>query len=576
MQAQILIDLPNPTDYQQIPAPSDYDDLEILGLGTAALNDYAPGFFGNVIIRGAQLILKAGGGLPNSFQVFIENGGTLFLDNRDAAHSDRLNDWGFISLDAGTLAFDPGDFGFLTEKIGYLFLNSGANQIDLYLGSAAGGLLLAESLNNFLGTLNLRYLSPSGGAVPANVHFAVKDKGLLDFDAVGGILSRATVTHSNGTEVDWAEVWDAGNSVNFNPLQNYQTGPPADWEAQHNVLIDGGTATLVSDSGAAQVNSLKLANSGTLTLGGAGLQLDLLSGGLLSTGTNDQILGKGSIIGGEQWSPLYIHVHGSNLTVGGSITLGYDSSTPIIKTGAGTLRFTADARTVGSILNVYQGTVTLGKYNTFQEINIGDGVGTDILELPANYTNPIREPPEGWPLQVVLYGTPYPSNPNSGEFDSAILRFGGGTIQNFSSLTVVNRGTLDFVGGTVDAPNMLFLEGLFVGTVPFGGGGEVELIETDDRLFIRNWIDKQDFLLVRRSLDNIAMIDSAFLARINFEGYGDAHWVYWSDEYWEIKPMTADPEPATTGAILGVAGLGLVIWRRRRQTTKSKSRLTSG
>jgi len=279
-----------------------------------------------------------------------------------------------------------------------------------------------------------------------------------------------------------------------------------------------------------------------------------------STGSNNRIYGTGTVQNNRPFTdsnePLYIHVHGGSLTVSGSITVT-SGWRPTIKTGEDTLRLNGDGVYMsGGELVINQGTVAFekGLGMDFYTVRIGDGTGTDVLELPANHLNPLE-----WEPDIILHGTPYGANPDSGEFDAAILRFGGGTEQHAYSLHVEGRGTLDFVGGTESAPNMLFLEEF-----------TLEDFETT-LLFIRHWEDKHDFLLVRHDATNIARIDADFLARINFEGYGDAQWVYWSDEYWEIKPMAAEPEPATTGAVLGAVGLGLVIWRRRRlQAAKSK------
>jgi len=482
----------------------------------------------------------------------VENGGTLFLDNSATAHSDRISDSAYIELYAGTIAFNPGDFGFLTQEVGEVWLSGGANQIDLYLGSAAGGQLLAEALWRWgSNTLNIRYIDPTGGAAPTNVHLALKDHESLDWESVGGILPWATITE--GAQVNWVE-WEASVSTDFNPLTNYHTGNPADWLDEHNVLVDGGMATLPAqeESESLHINSLKLANSGVLNLGDANNTLNLLSGGLLSTGANDQIQGIGNVSAfGEDHLhiPFYVHVHGSSLTVGGAVALSVGAGSAIVKTGDGTLRLNGDGVTMsGGELVINQGTVAFekGLGMNFYTVRIGDGTGTDVLELPANHLNPLEGEPD-----IILHGSPYGANPDSGEFDAAILRFGGGTEQHAYSLHVEGRGTLDFVGGTESAPNMLYLEEF-----------TLEDFETT-MLFIRNWEDQRDVLLVRHDATNIALIDAEFLSRINFEGYDTpAQWVYWSNEYWEIKPF---PEPSTYGAILGAVGFGLVIWRRRRR-----------
>jgi len=388
------------------------------------------------------------------------------------------------------------------------------------------------------------------------VHFAVKDQDDLDYASIGGILPWATITE--GAQVNWAE-WEAGVSTALNPLTNYHTGNPADWLGEHNVLIDSSTVTLpdLGEWGGLDINSLKLTNSGVLNLGDNYATLNLGSGGLLSTGPNDQIQGIGNVsVFGFDFTnkPLYVHVHGSSLTVGGGIGIFVGPRSSIVKTGAGTLRLNGDDVTMsGQSLVINQGTVAFeqGQGMVFERVVVGDGTGTDVLELPANHTNPIRHPSNRRLPDITLHGTPYSANPDSGEFDAAILRFGGGTEQHAYSLHVEGRGTLDFVGGTESAPNMLFLDKFTLAD-----------FETT-MLFIRHWEDQRDLLLVRHDAVNIAQIDAEFLSRINFEGYdAPAQWVYWSDQYWEIKPF---PEPTFYGAILGAVGLGLVIWQRRKR-----------
>jgi len=561
-RAQLLIELPNPGDDEELPAPSGgpTDTLEVLGLGSAALKVDSPDFFGEVIIRGAQLVLKADGQLANASGFKLENGGTLFLDNSDTAHADRIGNTAPIELYAGTIAFDPGDFGYLTQEVGEVFLNYGANQIDLHRGSAAGGQLLAETLLTSLdltATLNIRYID--NGAAPTNVHFALKDGSPIE-DPLG-ILPWATLTR--GSQVDWVE-WTEGVSTVFNPLTSYHTGTPADWHAQDNVLVDGSTASLINDDpfGFTQITSLKLANSSTLFLGGTGdwQVLEILSGGLLSTGSGgNQIYGVGAIgSGNDARDAFYIHVHGGKLSVSGEINLD-SGNRPMIKTGEGALRLNGEVYMSGGSLVINQGTVAFeqGFGMSFATVRIGDGTGTDVLVLPANHTDPLEYPSRIRMPRIFLHGTPYAPNLNSGEVDAAILRFGGGTVQNAALLDVEGRGTLDFVGGTESAPNMLILE-------------ELTLADFETTmLFIRSWVDRQDVLLVRRSQVNINRIDADFLARINFEGYdAPAQWVYWSDEYWEIKPF---PEPATYGAIFGVVGLGLWRWRKRKRATATSA-----
>jgi len=541
------------------------------------LEEDADDFFGEVIISGAQLTLKDGGRLANAKRFLVQNGGTLFLDNSAVAHDDRLGETAAVDLYAGTLAFDPGDFGAFTQELGRLTLLGGANQIDLYLGSAAGGLLRAKELwreNNawlenkwFLtpeptATLNINYI---GSADSTNVLFE-PNKDLFTWGH--GILPWATITRDS--QVHWVK-WEDGASTVFNPLTTYHTGSPAGWEAEHNVLIDGGTAKLIYNDpgyGDTEINSLKLANGASLVLetGGDWQNLLLFSGGLLSTGsTGNQISGVGSILGLDT---LYLHIHGGDLLVSGSID--FWSGAPIVKTGEGTLRLNGNnVRMLGNSLVINQGTVAFeqGDRMIFRTVIVGDGTGTDVLELPANHTDPITsyDGTDRYPLHIILHGTTHSTTPDSGEVDAAILRFGGGTIQHAQLLHVEGRGTLDFKGGTDDDPNMFYLEAFTLADF------------TTTLLFIRHWEDKSDVLLVRYE-GNETKINEQFLARIRFEGYdpdeggATAQWVYWGfdeegTEYWEIRPF---PEPATYGAILGLLGLGLSVWRRWKRGERAQ------
>jgi len=443
--------------------------------------------------------------------------------------------------------------------VGEVRLTGGANQIDLHLGSAAGGQLLAEALwrSGESGTLNIRYIDSTGGLAPTNVHFALKNKWATEIPKTLSLVPTSMIpwaTITRGSQVDWVE-WEVGVSTDFNRLTDYHTGGnSADWFGEHNVLIDG-TTTAFADDGFAptSIMSLKLANGGALFLDGVDEwnTLQLLSGGLLSTGGNNRIYGVGFVQSNEPFTdenePLYIHVHGGSLTVSGSITVT-SGTRPTIKTGEDTLRLNGDGVYMeGGNLVINQGTIAFekGLGMDFRIVRIGDGHGTDVLELPANHLNPLE-----WEPDIILHGTPYSTTPDSGEFDAAILRFGGGTEQHAWSLHVEGRGTLDFKGGTESAPNMLWLE-------------EFTLADFETTmLFIRHWEDKRDVLLVRYNDENRAIIDVDFLSRIWFEGYGGpgAEWVYWSTDYYEIRPF---PEPSTYGAIFGVVGLGLVAYRRR-------------
>ncbi len=101
-----------------------------------------------------------------------------------------------------------------------------------------------------------------------------------------------------------------------------------------------------------------------------------------------------------------------------------------------------------------------------------------------------------------------------------------------------------FGGGNVCTPAYLYLDDLLI------AGGST--------LLIKNWIEFTTFLLVKNTSTNV----TPELGRIQFEGYGEAAtWLPYDSTWSMIAPV---PEPSTYGAILLAAGLGLVVYRRRR------------
>jgi len=141
---------------------------------------------------------------------------------------------------------------------------------------------------------------------------------------------------------------------------------------------------------------------------------------------------------------------------------------------------------------------------------------------------------------------------NSGEFNLGI----DGANQKLRSLNVTDhsRGILGFgvssavaEGTAVGGYRNLFLDDLN--------------IEWGSELLIRNWIQGIHRLFVRRNSRHLW----GALGRIHYEGkplgwHGEA-WSY-DEDYYEILVKT--PEPSMYGAVSGVLGLGLVVWRRRR------------
>jgi len=156
--------------------------------------------------------------------------------------------------------------------------------------------------------------------------------------------------------------------------------------------------------------------------------------------------------------------------------------------------------------------------------------------------------------------------------DEAIVRFSGSNqILKTSSITLKNHGELQslFDNNISNAFQRLTIEDNGIVHFNHEEGNSLNssyYIKVDDliinqggHLKVRGWQEGRDFLLVRKTSTQLA--DA--LTKMEFAGYdrNNIHLEEFDTEYWSISAM---PEPATYGAILGAAGLALVAWRRRK------------
>jgi len=130
------------------------------------------------------------------------------------------------------------------------------------------------------------------------------------------------------------------------------------------------------------------------------------------------------------------------------------------------------------------------------------------------------------------------------------LRFGswgGDVTQSFKQLTVDSFGIISF--GHENKPTAikkLYLDDL--------------LVRSSGELRVVGWAEGRDFILVKKTSKNL----EAALKKMKFEGYDPSkiHLEDYNSEYWMINGA---PEPATYGAGLMLAVLGLVRYRRRQK-----------
>jgi len=555
-------DGPGPSGAVPIGTPNKNYNLFFEGDGRADINQAhtATDWEGTLLqVRGAELRLnqagtlkgltgnwlaKLGGGWefsPGTLRA--EWGGTVTLDNQGSYNSlnsggqsvaDRLFDQINIRLNAGTFRLWGGTSN-LVETAGELHLEGGANTLvvrgplatDNVISLAATRLHLSKLVHDGFQNPTIDFVGvglPGRGGTGRMLTFATAP------NEINGVLPYATV---NGT--DWART-QTQNGLNYlTAYTGYVIGGAGNWAPEFNaspasnIILseDRFIGTLRLTSGR-QVN---VNNNKTLTLA---------SGGLLATGTSTTKILGGTLQSG--WGPqLYAHVY-NTAAVGLEISSGINFA-GLIKTGPGLLLLSGGGTVTATTTRVHEGTLALGRTSTNYlggNIIVGDRSGTDILRLD-------RSEQIANDATVTLRG----GHPDPSRFLMAegILQFNGingsgvGIRETIGNLTIEGRGVIDFRGGSVGHANYLIIEGCLT-------------IGPDSQLFIRNWHEFEDYLLINRNCLNVA------LDRITFEGYGPAIFRPWNGGYWLITPA---PEPTTYGAILGVVGVGLVVWRKRRR-----------
>jgi len=520
--------------------------LRVVGNGRIALR--ASNTLNTVTVLGAAVTLDGAGAFGDA-EVFVSEAGTLVLDNRTNDLAGRLSTSSTLTLDAGTFHYRNGSRS--TETLGTLKLAGGSNALEI---EATGELVMEfagfernEADRATLDLMSDAEFSPSG----VRLKFPTAQAAFAEF---GDMSPWATI---NGTH--WA-IQDTTGTVT--QLANYvTTAPGATWTTTGNVNIGSASHTLDQSR---TIRSLRL-GSGELNLG-ANQTLTLNSGGLLfASGAAGKLSGGGSITT-SSGGTIYAHVYGGGSTGSGTAEIGARviGDIDFVKTGPETLRLTSDGTSNFRNIYVHGGRLELdlgvnGRINTTGKIIVGDRAGKDVLRLPK-YDNQLVGKPD-----VLLRG----GKRGEGE---AVLEFSfdrddllsTGRIQaathRLNKLEVDGLGVIDFRGGEVGHANYLYID---------------ELSFTEgSKLIIRNWFEYEDYLLIKRTAAHAELLSggSGFTRvepPIEFEGYGSTvTWTHYNDDYWEVTPfgrVTPFPEPSTYGAILGAVGLGLIVWRRRKQ-----------
>jgi len=285
------------------------------------------------------------------------------------------------------------------------------------------------------------------------------------------------------------------------------------------------------------INSLRFANSHAVNLGAH--ELFVNTGAFLNAGGVSQI-NNGTITTAQD--RYFFHIYGTRLSVSSNIS---GANKELVKSGPGELvLYGAQANTYTGTTYIHEGTLVLNKSpgaTAVRNIVVGDGGGVDTLRLGQSHQIDDL-------ATVRLKGASRAKNMTA----QGVLHFNGasgvGLTEKIHTLEVEGQGVINFAGGTRSLANVLETTRVLLPTA-------------DDTLFIRNWIEYEDYFLVSRALAP----DAAALARIWFEGWAEgAKLRDYTTSHWEIVPLGA-PEPAIYGAVLGAAGLSLFIWRKRKR-----------
>jgi len=494
------------------------------------------------LIGGAELWLNEQGSLGMIEVLTIVNG-TLVLDNTGTYRSGRIPSGRYFGTPYGQIFGEEitirllgrKDSGSTIDKIGFSDIQTGV--IDV----------VNNRSDNYT-ELTIGEFRGQGGGIsdPVYWHFTNSDKTNGTYSDTGN-TPRVRLENPKGL-IHGIYPWAIVNELDFAALRNnyivpyeaYDTSSPDAWtniNANASPVADG------SMSGTKSLNSLRLIDGRSVNLAS---DASLTVRTLLSTGTSENFINGGSLTIHNtlyQHTTLYTY---APLTITGQLNY-----TRLYKAGPATLTLSGGTSNGGgSSLWVYGGTVVL---------NRSDGGSAVAGTITLTYSSILRVDRDNQfdPNTHLKLFSPF-------TYDRATLLFNGengrGLTQQFDTLSVQN-GIIDFQGGMVGRPNFLIINSL----LPYydkGAQGWDVYEHGNMELWIKNWFEYEDYFLIRRGdAQWLSYMQEDVLPYITFEGYErGARIRYYDERFMEIVPF---PEPATYGAILGAAGLGLVLLRKR-------------
>jgi len=495
-------------------------------------------------ITGSELWLNEQGSLGMVFYINIVNG-TLVLDNTAVYRSGRVpsgkvwwgsDRYGVIFGDKVTIKLlGRKDSGSTIDKIGYADILTGIidvvnNRSDNYTELTIGDFRTAQM----------------GISDPVYWHFTNSEKTNGTYSDTG---NNPRVRFENPKALIYGIYpWAIVNELDFAALRNnhlvayedYDTSDPSAW------INVNANASPVSDgamSGDKLLNSLRLIDGRSVNLAS---DASLTVRTLLSTGAVENFINGGSLTIQNTLYPhttLYTY---APLTITGK--LNYNS---LYKAGPATLTLSGGTSNgPNSRLYIDAGTVVLNNIESSPAV-------AGRIDVRHGSTLRVDRDNQFDPNTYLALVSPF-------SYERSTLQFNGengrGLTQQFDTLAVQN-GIIDFKGGSIGNPNFLIINVLR----PFflnGSGADIYEVGNIE-LWIKNWFEHEDYFLIRRGDATwLADMYNGVLPYITFEGYErGARLRNYDEDFYVIVPY---PEPAIYGAILGAAGLGLALLRKRK------------
>jgi fibronectin-binding autotransporter adhesin len=296
-------------------------------------------------------------------------------------------------------------------------------------------------------------------------------------------------------------------------------------------------------------------NEGTLVLaksaGKNAIAADLVinNGGTVRLNASNQIVDSGANITVNQGGTLNLSNNSDaiySLTMtGGTVTTGTGTLT-LANSGNGTL--TTQASATSSTLS---GKLALAAYS--HSFAIANGAATDDLLLSASLSGAGQLIKTG--AGTLTFGGVSADYTGSIFLDEGALRFVTDNIFTASTDLTISGGTI-FLNDTAQRFDSLAITGDSI--IDFGASSLLNInslsISDGATLTITNWTQSIDYFYSQFAPGE------ADLSRITF-ATSSSPGAEWQSFDKQIKPV---PEPATYGAFLTAAGLGLYFWRRRK------------